>query len=175
MLISPVEVAVRHTPGWGPYWPDGLLAAGAATGLLLTPFSRHTRRGHRPALAVPPRPGSRAAAAAFPHRRPARLLPGGRARRCPTGPRRQCAERSAPEGRGAAVRGEGDPFGPGLDSGRTREELAAIRTWARANGHQITDAGTIRKSLSEACDAAHRNPSAKGAASGTWSWTPNDD
>ncbi|MGW3461922.1 Lsr2 family DNA-binding protein [Streptomyces olivaceoviridis] len=43
-----------------------------------------------------------------------------------------------------------------------REELAAIRTWARANGHQIAAAGTIRKSLSEACHAAHRNPAAKG-------------
>ncbi|AEY94218.1 putative TraA protein (plasmid) [Streptomyces hygroscopicus subsp. jinggangensis 5008] len=54
VLAAAVDVAARHTPGWGPYWLDGLLAAGwAAAGLLVMPFSRHTRRGHRPALAAP--------------------------------------------------------------------------------------------------------------------------
>ncbi|WP_030990034.1 hypothetical protein [Streptomyces sp. NRRL WC-3744] len=54
VLAAAVDVAARHTPGWGPYWLDGLLAAGwAAAGLLVMPFSRHTRRHHRPALAAP--------------------------------------------------------------------------------------------------------------------------
>ncbi|MFE1452678.1 Lsr2 family DNA-binding protein [Streptomyces olivaceoviridis] len=53
------------------------------------------------------------------------------------------------------------PIRPGLGSGRTREELAAIRTWARANGHQVADAGMIRKSVIEAYDAAHQAPAAK--------------
>lgn len=53
------------------------------------------------------------------------------------------------------------PIRPGLGSGRTREELAAIRTWARANGHQVADAGMIRKAVIEAYDAAHQAPAAK--------------
>ncbi|MFJ1751188.1 histone-like nucleoid-structuring protein Lsr2 [Streptomyces sp. NPDC088116] len=43
-------------------------------------------------------------------------------------------------------------------SGRTREELAAIRTWARANGHQVADAGMVRKTVLKAYDAAHQAP-----------------
>ncbi|MFJ4329099.1 histone-like nucleoid-structuring protein Lsr2 [Streptomyces tricolor] len=53
------------------------------------------------------------------------------------------------------------PIRSGLGSGRTREELAAIRTWARANGHQVADAGMIRKAVLEAYDAAHQAPAAK--------------
>ncbi|MGW2331648.1 Lsr2 family DNA-binding protein [Streptomyces sp. NPDC001700] len=53
------------------------------------------------------------------------------------------------------------PIRPGLGSGRTREELTAIRTWARANGHQVADAGMIRKSVMAAYDAAHQSPAAK--------------
>ncbi|MEV2255875.1 histone-like nucleoid-structuring protein Lsr2 [Streptomyces sp. NPDC050147] len=50
------------------------------------------------------------------------------------------------------------PIRTGLGSGRTREELAAIRTWARANGHQVADAGIVRKSVLQAYDAAHQAP-----------------
>ncbi|WP_217246131.1 histone-like nucleoid-structuring protein Lsr2 [Streptomyces sp. AC602_WCS936] len=50
------------------------------------------------------------------------------------------------------------PIRSGLGSGRTREELAAIRTWARANGHQVADAGMVRKAVLEAYDAAHQAP-----------------
>ncbi|MCT2546270.1 Lsr2 family protein [Streptomyces atratus] len=50
------------------------------------------------------------------------------------------------------------PIRTGLGSGRTREELAAIRTWARANGHQVADAGMVRKAVLEAYDAAHQAP-----------------
>ncbi|MEU1128372.1 hypothetical protein ABZ383_00650 [Streptomyces sp. NPDC005900] len=37
------------------------------------------------------------------------------------------------------------PIRAGLGNGRTREELAAIRTWARASGHQVADAGIVPK------------------------------
>lgn len=50
------------------------------------------------------------------------------------------------------------PIRIGLGSGRTREELAAIRTWARANGHQVADADMVRKAVLEAYDAAHQPP-----------------
>lgn len=38
---------------------------------------------------------------------------------------------------------------------RSSEELAAIRTWARANGHQVADRGTPAKKVLDAYDAAH--------------------
>ncbi|MET8615846.1 chromosome segregation protein ParM [Streptomyces misionensis] len=54
VLAAAVDVAAKNTPGTGPWYMDVLLAAGwAAAGLLVMPFSRHTRRRHRPALAAP--------------------------------------------------------------------------------------------------------------------------
>ncbi|RCH65490.1 chromosome segregation protein ParM [Streptomyces sp. SDr-06] len=54
VLAAAVDVAAKHTAGWGPWWLDGLLAAGwAAAGCLVLPFARHARRHHRPALAAP--------------------------------------------------------------------------------------------------------------------------
>uniref|UniRef100_UPI002F90DC5C chromosome segregation protein ParM n=1 Tax=Streptomyces sp. NBC_01553 TaxID=2975877 RepID=UPI002F90DC5C len=54
VLAAAVDVTAKITTGWGPYWMDALLAAGwAAAGCLVLPFSRHTRRHHRPALATP--------------------------------------------------------------------------------------------------------------------------
>lgn len=50
------------------------------------------------------------------------------------------------------------PIRTGLGSGRTREELAVIRTWAREHGHQVADAGMVRKAVLEAYDAAHQAP-----------------
>ncbi|MEQ4611492.1 histone-like nucleoid-structuring protein Lsr2 [Streptomyces cavourensis] len=50
------------------------------------------------------------------------------------------------------------PIRAGLSSGRTREELAAVRTWARENGHQVADAGMVPKRVLQAYDAAHRAP-----------------
>ncbi|MGY1503632.1 Lsr2 family DNA-binding protein (plasmid) [Streptomyces sp. QTS52] len=41
-------------------------------------------------------------------------------------------------------------------TGRGKEQLAAIRVWARAHGHQVADAGMIRKAVVDAYDAAHR-------------------
>ncbi|MEU5824888.1 MULTISPECIES: chromosome segregation protein ParM [Streptomyces] len=54
VLAAAVDIAARNTIGWGPWCLDGILAAAWATaGLLVMPFSRHTRRRHRPALAAP--------------------------------------------------------------------------------------------------------------------------
>ncbi|NEC15279.1 hypothetical protein G3I34_24035 [Streptomyces sp. SID8014] len=50
------------------------------------------------------------------------------------------------------------PIRAGLGSGRTREELAAVRAWARENGHQVADTGMVPKRVLQAYDAAHRAP-----------------
>lgn len=39
---------------------------------------------------------------------------------------------------------------------RSKEELAAVRTWARGNGYQVADRGTPAKAVLDAYDAAHR-------------------
>ncbi|MFJ7069752.1 chromosome segregation protein ParM [Streptomyces sp. NPDC101115] len=64
VLAAAVDVAAKTTAGWGPYWMDGLLAAGwAVAGYLVMPYSRHARRHHRPALAAPaPQPAPAEAA-----------------------------------------------------------------------------------------------------------------
>ncbi|WP_327425676.1 chromosome segregation protein ParM (plasmid) [Streptomyces sp. NBC_01527] len=63
VFAAAVDIAARHTIGWGPWCLDGLLAASwAAASLLVMPFTRHTRRHHRPALAAPaPAPQRQAA------------------------------------------------------------------------------------------------------------------
>ncbi|MEU0984678.1 histone-like nucleoid-structuring protein Lsr2 [Streptomyces griseus] len=43
-------------------------------------------------------------------------------------------------------------------SGRTREELAAIRSWAKANDQQVADQGMVPKRIQEAYDTAHQTP-----------------
>ncbi|MEE1735439.1 Lsr2 family protein [Streptomyces sp. BE147] len=45
----------------------------------------------------------------------------------------------------------------GSGSGRTREELASIRTWARENSHQVADQGMVPRRVQEAYDAAHQD------------------
>lgn len=50
---------------------------------------------------------------------------------------------------------------PGSGSGRSREELAAIRSWARENGHQVADAGMVPKRIQEAYDTAHQTTARK--------------
>ncbi|MEV4453966.1 histone-like nucleoid-structuring protein Lsr2 [Streptomyces mirabilis] len=93
-------------------------------------------------------------------------------------PRHRCGpERSRGSGRqgqgrtggraGGAAPGEGrrprhyggprhHPLGTCAGPGgkRSSEELAAIRTWARANGHQVADRGTPAKAVLDAYDAA---------------------
>ncbi|WP_060887747.1 Lsr2 family DNA-binding protein [Streptomyces caniscabiei] len=45
---------------------------------------------------------------------------------------------------------------PASNGKRSKEQPAAIRTWARANSHQVADAGVVRRSVVDAYDAAHR-------------------
>ncbi|MFF1545986.1 histone-like nucleoid-structuring protein Lsr2 [Streptomyces sp. NPDC058291] len=53
------------------------------------------------------------------------------------------------------------PIRSGLSSGRTSEELAAVRKWARANGYTVADKGIVAKRILDAFDAAHQAPAAK--------------
>lgn len=40
-------------------------------------------------------------------------------------------------------------------SGRSKEELANIRAWAKENGHEVSDRGRIAQDIQDAYDAAH--------------------
>jgi hypothetical protein len=53
------------------------------------------------------------------------------------------------------------PIRAGRGSGRTPEELAAIRTWARTHGHAVAPQGMVPKRVLEAYDAAHQAPARK--------------
>lgn len=53
------------------------------------------------------------------------------------------------------------PIRSGMGSGRTKEELAAIRTWARRKGYKVADAGVVKKAIIDEYDAAHQAPAAK--------------
>lgn len=44
--------------------------------------------------------------------------------------------------------------GSGAKRGNS-EELAKIREWANANGHEVSSRGRIRQAVRDACDAAH--------------------
>ncbi|MGP3633869.1 Lsr2 family DNA-binding protein [Streptomyces sp. 24-1644] len=46
-------------------------------------------------------------------------------------------------------------------SGRSREELAAIRSWARENGHQVAHQGMVPKRIQEVYDTAHQTSARK--------------
>ncbi|MGI5532532.1 Lsr2 family DNA-binding protein [Streptomyces syringium] len=50
------------------------------------------------------------------------------------------------------------PIRMGLGSGRTKEELAVIRAWAREHGHKVADQGMIPKRVLKAFDDAHQAP-----------------
>ncbi|MEU9376511.1 histone-like nucleoid-structuring protein Lsr2 [Streptomyces sp. NPDC048255] len=59
------------------------------------------------------------------------------------------------------VKAGGRPVSPAVPSAptgakRSKEQLAAIRTWARAHGHQVADMGLPAKAVLDAYDAAHR-------------------
>ncbi|WP_030019322.1 Lsr2 family DNA-binding protein [Streptomyces monomycini] len=56
---------------------------------------------------------------------------------------------------------EPTPIRAGLGSGRAPQELTAIRTWARANGHVVADKGMVPKAVLAAYDAAHQAPDRK--------------
>lgn len=44
---------------------------------------------------------------------------------------------------------------PGTGSGRSKEDLAAIRHWLRQNGHEVSDRGRIPQPLIDEFDKAH--------------------
>ena len=37
----------------------------------------------------------------------------------------------------------------------SRRDLSAVRAWARANGHQVSDRGRVSAAVQEAYDKAH--------------------
>jgi hypothetical protein len=47
---------------------------------------------------------------------------------------------------------------PSARSTSDRERLAAVRAWAKANGHEVNDRGRIPNSVIQAYDEAQRNP-----------------
>ncbi|WXF92934.1 histone-like nucleoid-structuring protein Lsr2 [Curtobacterium flaccumfaciens pv. flaccumfaciens] len=60
---------------------------------------------------------------------------------------------SLPRGRSAAA--PGVPAPGGAPKRGNSEELAKIREWARANGHEVSSRGRISQAVREAYDAAH--------------------
>lgn len=58
---------------------------------------------------------------------------------------------STRRGRGARAATEGTGAAPRAD----REATAAIRTWARENGHEVSERGRIPKAVVEAYQSAH--------------------
>ncbi|MCL3838750.1 histone-like nucleoid-structuring protein Lsr2 [Aeromicrobium duanguangcaii] len=44
---------------------------------------------------------------------------------------------------------------PRSGSGRTPEELAHVRAWAKENGHEVSERGRIKKEILDAFDAAN--------------------
>lgn len=40
-------------------------------------------------------------------------------------------------------------------SGRSSDELASIREWAKSNGHEVSERGRIKQEVLDAYDAAH--------------------
>ncbi|MFI9176148.1 Lsr2 family DNA-binding protein [Streptomyces lincolnensis] len=61
----------------------------------------------------------------------------------------------------AVVAAAPTPIRPAMGSGRTPEQLAAVRAWARANGYTVADKGMIKKAILDAYDAAQQAPAAK--------------
>ena len=58
----------------------------------------------------------------------------------------------ATEQRGTSRRGKGVRK---TSRGKSRNDLGAVREWAKANGHQVSDRGRISAAVQEAYDAAH--------------------
>ncbi|MET8615863.1 Lsr2 family DNA-binding protein [Streptomyces misionensis] len=68
----------------------------------------------------------------------------------------QAQLRAVKSGGHAATRLVAAPAPASQPGKRSKEELAAIRAWARANGHQVADRGNPAKAVLDAYDAAHR-------------------
>jgi hypothetical protein len=60
------------------------------------------------------------------------------------------AARKAPR-----VAGRSRAAGSGSTRARGRNDLAEIRAWAKANGHEVSDRGRIAQSIQDAYDAAN--------------------
>ncbi|MEW2527559.1 histone-like nucleoid-structuring protein Lsr2 [Streptomyces sp. NPDC047071] len=63
-------------------------------------------------------------------------------------------------GRTATTRQNATPPAPApaaATARRSREDLAAVRAWARDHGHQVADRGTPARAVLDAYDAAHRS------------------
>ncbi|MFB1044387.1 Lsr2 family DNA-binding protein [Streptomyces chrestomyceticus] len=73
--------------------------------------------------------------------------------------------KAGPHPANAPAATEATPIRAGLGSGRTPQELSAIRTWARANGHAVAGKGVVPKKVQEAYDAAHQAPGPEGGLS----------
>ncbi|KOT38712.1 hypothetical protein ADK47_16735 [Streptomyces rimosus subsp. rimosus] len=71
------------------------------------------------------------------------------------------AVKAGPRPSSAAPAAAPTPIRAGLGSGRTPQELAAIRDWARAAGYQVADKGMVPKAVLAAYDAAHQPPARK--------------
>lgn len=58
-------------------------------------------------------------------------------------------------GKRGRPRGSGSGSRPGTGSGRSKEELQAIRDWAASNGHEVNPRGRIKADILDAYDEAH--------------------
>lgn len=76
------------------------------------------------------------------------------------------AERYSPGGEAAAPRRRGRPAGSAnkpkaaakpTGSGMSKEQLASIREWLRANGHEVSDRGRISSKLLGIWEEAHQS------------------
>lgn len=52
-------------------------------------------------------------------------------------------------------RGGRKASGKSSGSGRTSEELSAIREWAKSQGHEVSERGRIKQDIIDAYEAAH--------------------
>lgn len=72
---------------------------------------------------------------------------------------RRLARRPAVTASGSShTDGSGRRRGGGQGMGRSKEELAEMRAWLRANGHEVADSGLVPKRLQEIYDARETAP-----------------
>jgi hypothetical protein len=65
----------------------------------------------------------------------------------------KATKQSARGPRSGGARRTGSPAGS--RRGSTRRDLAAVRAWAKSNGHHVSDRGRISAAVQQAYDAAH--------------------
>ena len=64
-------------------------------------------------------------------------------------------EHATKTGGGSAGGRKRSPSGGTSGSGRSKDELANIRAWAQANGHQVSERGRIKQDVLDAYHAAN--------------------